>query len=307
MHGIDENAQARRRATLIGSFAVLMWASLAALTVGLGAIPPFQLLAMAYGVAFVTGIVWLLATGGIRAFRKFVQPPSYWLLAVYGLFVFQALYFVALRLAPAAEANLINYLWPLLIVLLSAFAPGGRQLRRAQVAGAAMGLAGTALLITGGGELSLSADNMWGYLAAFGCALVWSSYSVLNRRFADVPTEAIVGVYGAVTLLGVVAHLLFEPTAVRPNGSEWFALAAMGVGPFALALLAWDHGTKHGELAALGTLAYAAPVMSTLLLVTLGRAEPTLELGAACALVVGGAWIATRTSGATRKLAMENE
>ena len=81
---------------------------------------------------------------------------------------------------------------------------------------------------------------------------------------------------------------------MRPAGSEWLALAAMGVGPLGLAFLAWDYGTKHGELPVLGTLAYGAPVLSTLLLVLLGLAPITLELLLACSLVVGGAWIATR-------------
>ena len=35
-------------------------------------------------------------------------------------------------------------------------------------------------------------------------------------------------------------------------------------------------------------------MLSTLLLVILGLAQPTIQLTIACALVVGGAWIATR-------------
>ena len=282
-----------RRSTMIGALAIGMWATLAALTVALRTIPPFQLLAMTFGTAFAAGSLWLLATGGPGRFRLLVQPAAFWLLALFGLFAYHALYFVALRLAPAAEANLINYLWPLLIVLLSAFAPGGGHLRGAQVAGALMGLAGTALLITRGGGLSASSAGAWGYAAALACALVWSLYSVLNRRFARVPSEAMIGVCGAVALLGLATHWLFEPAGVRPVGGEWLAILAMGIGPLGLAFLAWDHGTKHGELAVLGTLAYAAPVLSTLLLVLLGRATPSAELAAACALVVGGAWIAT--------------
>jgi drug/metabolite transporter (DMT)-like permease len=290
-----EQQDSRRRATLIGGLAIVMWATLAALTVALRAIPPFQLLAMTFATAFAAGSLWLLATGGPRRFRLLIQPPSFWLLALFGLFAYHALYFLALRLAPAAEANLINYLWPLLIVLLSTFAPGGGRLRGLQVAGALMGLAATTLLIGRGGALSLGSASLWGYAAALSCALVWSTYSVLNRRFAGVPTEAMIGVCGAVALLGLITHVLFEPESVRPTGGEGLAIAAMGIGPLGLAFLAWDHGTKHGELAVLGTLAYAAPVLSTLLLVLLGRAAPSVELGAACALVVGGAWIATRS------------
>ncbi|HEY0629582.1 MAG TPA: EamA family transporter [Sphingomicrobium sp.] len=292
--GLHQPTAHSRKATLIGALAVLMWGTLAALTVSLREVPPFQLLAMAFGVAFVSGSLWLLASGGPRRFALMIQPLPFWLLAIAGLFAYHALYFIALRLAPAAEANLINYLWPLLIVLLSALIPSGGRLRAAQLAGATMGLVGTALLIGGGGALGAESGSFWGYAAALSCALAWSSYSVLNRRFAEVPSEAMIGVCGAVALLGLTAHLLLESATVCPTGGEWLAVAAMGVGPLGLAFLAWDHGTKHGELPVLGTLAYGAPVLSTLLLVTLGLASPTPELCIACALVVGGAWIATR-------------
>lgn len=288
------NPTVRRRATLIGGLAVLMWAMLATLTVSLKAIPPFQLLGMAFGVAFVAGSLWLLFTGGAKRLGVFVQPLSFWLSAIAGLFIYHALYFIALRLAPAAEANLINYLWPLLIVLLSALVPGGARLRAAQLFGAVMGLAGTALLIGSGGKVGAATGNLWGYIAAIACAFVWSSYSVLNRRFADVPSEAMIGVCGAVALLGATTHLLFEPASVRLVRGEWVALLALGCGPVGLAFLVWDYGTKHGDLPVLGTLAYGAPVLSTLLLVALGLAEPTIGLLLAAGLVVGGAWIATR-------------
>ena len=292
------NARAVNRATAVGGLAILMWGSLATLTVFLAGMPPFQLLAMAFALAFLSGSAWLLLIGGPRRFAVLVQPPSFWLLAVTGLFAYHALYFLALRLAPAAEANLINYLWPLLIVLLSALAPGGERLRPRQIGGALMGLIGTALLI-GGGDAGLGATtgDVWGYLAAFSCALVWAGYSVLNRRYRTVPSEAMIGVCGAVAVLGLGAHLVFEPAAVLPRGGQWLALAAMAVGPLGLAFLTWDHGTKHGDLPLLGTLAYGAPVLSTLLLVVLGLAPGTAALAAACALVVGGAWIASRDGG----------
>jgi drug/metabolite transporter (DMT)-like permease len=293
---MESRAAPTRKGTLIGSLAVLLWGALAALTVSLRAIPPFQLLAMGFGIAFASGSLWLLATGGLRRLSLFRQPLSFWLQAIAGLFGYHALYFFALRLAPAAEANLINYLWPLLIVLLSALVPGGSRLRAAQLVGALMGLASTILLIGSGGDLGTASGSIWGYAAALGCALVWSSYSVLNRRFANIPSEAMIGVCGAVGLLGLATHLLIEPVSVQPAGGEWLALAALGIGPLGLAFLAWDHGTKHGDLPVLGTIAYGAPVLSTLLLVLLGLAQPTIQLIIACVLVVGGAWIATRRS-----------
>jgi drug/metabolite transporter (DMT)-like permease len=294
--GTERTRQGRRKATAIGAIAVLLWASLAALTGSLGEIPPFQLLAMAFAIAFAAGCLWLLATGGPSRFRLLAQPPLFWLLATFGLYAYHALYFLALRLALAAEANLINYLWPLLIVLFSALLPGAEGLRPRQLLGASMGLLGTGLLIASGGGLGGAGASLRGYAAALACALVWSSYSVLNRRFSAVPSEAMIGICGAVALLGLLTHLTIEPPGFRPSAAEALAIAAMGIGPLGLAFLAWDHGTKHGDLPVLGTLAYAAPILSTLLLVVLGRAAPSLALAAACALVAGGGWIAARSA-----------
>src|SRR5690606_28703250 len=159
-------------------------ATLALLTTLSGAVPPFQLVAMAFGLAFLLALGgWLLRGEPVAAHLR--QPTQVWALGIGGLFGYHFFYFMALRNAPPVEASLINYLWPLLIVLFSALLPGER-LRWFHVAGAAMGLAGTALLVTGG-TLALRAEHWAGYAAALGSALVWSTYSVANRRFGAVP------------------------------------------------------------------------------------------------------------------------
>ncbi|HYP11762.1 MAG TPA: EamA family transporter, partial [Xanthobacteraceae bacterium] len=113
-----------RTATLIGLTATLMWSLLSVLTVATGTIPAFQLAAMTFAIgALVGSLTWIGRGEAVKALR---QPPVAWLVGVGGLFGYHALYFVALRLAPPAEAGLLNYLWPLLIVLFSALLPGER-------------------------------------------------------------------------------------------------------------------------------------------------------------------------------------
>ena len=138
------------RATLIGLTAVLMWSLLGLFTGGSGAVPPFLLNALCFGLSG-TGAVLYLALSG-RGFSALRQPLKVWLVGTLGLFGFHALYFTALRFAPAAEANLLNYLWPLLIVVFAALLPGQR-LKAHHLAGALLGLAGTALLIVSRGGL----------------------------------------------------------------------------------------------------------------------------------------------------------
>ena len=133
-----------------------------------------------------------------------------------------------------------------------------------------------------------------GLFAAFGCALIRSSYSVANRRFSAISSDVLVGVCGVVALLGILTHVAVERGTVWPTAHQWPAVLGLGLGPVGLAFMTWDYGTKHGNVSLLGTLSYAAPLLSTVLLVVLGRAPATLSLLFACVLVVGGAWIATR-------------
>lgn len=279
------------RPTWIGGGAILLWAALALLTTATAGIPPFELLALSFAVAFAASAV-VLASGGQRSLRRLRQPWPAWALGFCGIFFYHALYFVALKAAPPAEASLVAYLWPLLIVLLSAALPGER-LHWRQCLGAVLGLAGTALVLRQGRHEAGSAPLL-GYAAAAGCAVVWSSYSVLNRRFAAVPSELIGGVCGLVALAGLTCHLAFEMD-VWPNGSQSLAIVLLGLGPVGLAFFAWDHATKHGRLATLGPLSYLAPLLSTLLLIANGRTPASLAILLAAALIIGGAIVATRS------------
>src|SRR5438045_1608779 len=152
-----------RTSTLIGLTAILMWSLLAVLTVATGKIPAFQLAAMTFAIgALVGSLSWIGRPDAARAWR---QAPLAWIVGVGGLFGYHALYFLALRFAPPAEAGLLNYLWPLLIVLFSSLLPGER-LAPHHVIGALLGLFGTVLLFTGNGA-SFAPGQIPGLAAAF--------------------------------------------------------------------------------------------------------------------------------------------
>jgi drug/metabolite transporter (DMT)-like permease len=281
------HAPASPKATLLGTGAILLWAALALLTAGSGRIPPFQLAAMTFAIGGGLGLAsWIARPGGAAALR---QPPAVWALGIGGLFGYHALYFAALRLAPPAEASLIAYLWPLLIVLFSALLPGER-LRPAQVLGGILGLIGVTVLIGAReGGFSFEARYLPGYQLAFGCAFVWSGYSVLSRRFGRVPTDAVVGFCLATAALSFVCHAVFETTVWPAGPAQWLCVLGLGLGPVGAAFYLWDYGVKHGDITLLGVLSYFAPVLSTIFLVIAGVAAPSLSLLAACALIVAGA------------------
>jgi drug/metabolite transporter (DMT)-like permease len=281
---------ARHRATLAGLAAILLWSSLAVMTAGSGAVPPFQLLAMSFGLGSLLGIAVLWRRGGVLAALR--QPPAAFALGSLAFAGYHTLYFIALKHAPVVEANLINYLWPLLIVLFAALLPGER-LRPAVLAGTLLGLAGAARVVTRGEGLRLDAAHLPGYLAALGAALTWSIYSVLNRRFAGVPSAAIVGPCLVTALVGALAHLALEQT-VSPTPWQWAGILAMGLGPVGAAFWLWDAGTKHGDLGLLGMLSYAAPLLSTGWLLLAGHAAPHWTQAAAVLLLIAGALLSLR-------------
>ncbi len=283
---------AQRRATAIGGMAVLIWSTLALFTTATGHIPPFQLVAMAFAIAFLLALAkWIVRGQNLKA--QLGWPGPVWALGIFGLFGYHALYFLALKSAPPATANLINYLWPLCIVLF-AVPLAGEKLRWWHLAGVALGLAGTAIVLLAGGGVELSNAYVVGYLAAFGCAIVWGLYSVLSRRFGHVPTDAVGAFCGAAALLALLCHIAFEPTVWPADSGEWLAVLALGIGPAGGAFFLWDIGVKHGDIRALGAISYAAPVLSTVLLVIFGRALPSIELLLACLLVAAGAVLAAR-------------
>jgi drug/metabolite transporter (DMT)-like permease len=282
-------------ATALGVGAILLWATLASLTVIKGPVPPFQTTA----IVFAIGSALMVLTAVIRGRATLLRPtPASLALGVYGLFGYHALYFAALSLAPPAEASLITSLWALLTVLFSGFLPG-HSLRPAHIVGALLGFAAAVLLVHDklgvGRALGHAAEAArWGYVLALGCAFVWSTYSVASRLLAAVPSESLATPSLITAALAGLCSIAFE-TWITPAGwAEWAALVGLGIGPLGCAFLLWDIGMKKGNVPLLGVLSYAALIVSTALLVALGFAEPAWTLAIACALMVAAALVATR-------------
>lgn len=264
-------------ATLLALGAIALWSLLAALAVGFCSVPPFLLLGLS-----LTG-AGLIAAPTCR----WRVPLATLALGVYGLFGFHLLLFPALRRAPAVEANLINYLWPLLIVLLAPLVLRGVRLTGRHVIAAMLGFAGAALVITGG-RWTLSIAQWDGYLLALGSALIWSTYSLLTRRVPPFSTAA-VGLFCLVSgLLALGAHAALEPQYV-PSTHEWLLTGALALGPMGAAFFPWDAALKRGDARSLGALSFLTPFASTLLPIATGLGAYSGSTAVAAALIVGDA------------------
>jgi drug/metabolite transporter (DMT)-like permease len=263
--------------------AIALWGTLAALALRLAAVPPFLLTGLALAIG---------ALAGGRALMHRPPPPAALALGIYGLFGFHFFLFLALRTAPPVEANLINYLWPLLIVVLAPLiVPGIRPSLRHALA-AFLGFLGAAMLIVSGYEVSGSGASI-GYFFALVSAFIWATYSLMTRRLAHFPTAYVSWFCLASGAASLACHFLFEPR-YRPEGSEWLYLLALGLGPMGAAFFLWDRALKRGDPRVIGNLAYLTPLLSTLMLAIFAGEKLTAISWAAMAIILGAAWLGSR-------------
>jgi drug/metabolite transporter (DMT)-like permease len=286
------------QANLYALGAIALWALLAALGVALKHLPPFLL----------TGIA--LMVGGLLAVPFVIRDPRQWqvtprvlALGVFTLFGFHFLLFIGLRLAPSVEVNLINYLWPLFIVVLAPLYVRGLQLTGAHVLAALLGFGGAVVAILGGRDAegagaALDARVMLGYALALGSALIWANFSLQTKRLTQAgqgfPTAAI-GLFGLVSgALSLGCHWALEP-AVALSLTDAGLLAVMGLGPLGAAFFLWDKALKLGDPRHVGLLSYFTPLASTALLMVVSGRALTWSVALAAALIVSAALLGTRS------------
>jgi drug/metabolite transporter (DMT)-like permease len=277
------------KADLLALAAIVLWGALAPLGVKLAHIPPFLLT----GLGLLVGSLIALPLARFRLTQWKVPLPTL-LVGIYGLFGFHFLLFMALRSAPAVEANLINYLWPLGMVVLAPLFLKGIALHARHVVAAVIGFAGAAIAILGRGSPGESGmDFHSGYLLALASAFVWASYSLLTRRLPRFPTAA-VGSFAATSgLLSLACHVGLEPS-VTLSTQDMLLIAVLGLGPLGGAFFLWDAAIKLGDTRRIGLLAFATPILSTvLLLVTTGQ-PLQWNVAVAAVLVVGAAMWGSR-------------
>ena len=274
------------QANLYALGAIALWASLASLGVSLTHIPPFLL----------TGIALII--GSVPAWPFVLRDPSQWripartlALGVYGLFAYHFLLFIALRHAPPIEANLVNYLWPLFIVVLAPVVLPGVALRLAHVLAALLGFGGAAIAIAGGRELS--GTLAWGYLPALAAAFIWATYSLLTKRVAAFPTTAI-GLFGLVSgVLSLLCHVALEP-AVSLQARDWALLAVLGLGPLGASFFLWDKALKLGDARHIGILSYLTPLASTALLIVVSGRPFSASIALSTVMIISAAVMGMR-------------
>lgn len=288
--------------------AIALWGLLAVLGVALQHLPPFLLT----GLALVIGSVWTWPAV-LRDRRQWAAPPRLLALGVFTLFGFHFLLFIALRLAPAVEVNLVNYLWPLLMVLLAPLYLPGLRLSARHLGAALLGFAGAATAMLGGSTPAFTSGGAgvaggadtagssagWAYLLALASALIWANFSLQTKRAAargaPFPTAAI-GLFGLLSgLLALLSHALLEPPTTLST-RDWLLVALMGLGPLGAAFLLWGKALALGDARQIGILSYLTPLLSTAALVVFSNRPMTWSIGLAALMITSAALLGARAA-----------
>lgn len=276
------------RSDLAALAAVILWGSLAAIAVALNNIPPLLMT----GLGLIIGSIISLPVASFKI-RRILPSSKMLLVGVYGLFGYHAALFAGLQNAPSVQANLVNYLWPVLIVLLAPLIVVGSRIGLSHVIASILGFSGAALAILSGAELV--SGFAVGYLFAFIAALIFSSYSLLIKRFSHSPTAAVGGYSLVGGLLAVGAHFVFEQPVEISQG-QWIWLALLGLGPLGGSFYLWDYAMKHGSAQRVGTIAFLTPVLSTTILLVVSGQNLTISIGLAALLIVAAAVVGSRVN-----------
>lgn len=282
-------SHSKRFATIIGYCGLLLWTMAASLTAFVKSIPTFQLLSTTFGISFLGTVIYLTATG---RWYKLKQPIGLWILGILGLLGTNIFYVYAFKRAPAEQADLIIYLWPILVVLFSGLLPK-ESFTAKHIVAAILGFIGAYFLITKGeGLAGFELKYTMGYLWALISALSWSCYTLVSRYYGKTPIEAIGIYYGFCMVFCLILHTQFE-TTVAPSTPQWLALLFMGATVYGLAYFFWDFGIGRGHFKLLSILSYGNPILSIGLLIVFGFAKPSIWLFVAALLVTLAGIVAT--------------
>lgn len=245
---------------LAGLFAIVLWSAGALLVLALHRLPPFQLMASACTISLLCVALFTGVTGRWRNLRF----TGTFVMTTIILWANQICYVFAFRSAPAVQVDLINYLWPSMLVLAQ-----GRSMSpfvRVMVIGA--GTLGVALAL---GPEGLHWKYMGGYMTALSAALLWTTYSIISSKEPQ-PTESIGLSVGLAAPMYWGLHFWSGAELVIPDAMEWSILLLYGGGLYFAGYCCWNYATKEGPVAEIGALSYLIPLLSVLFLAAGGYA-----------------------------------
>lgn len=265
---------------------IILWGAMPALTKDLlNALPNFETLALSSSFAFL----FLLAVnlrGGLKNLSAEEIFTASWL-GFLGLFLYSAFFYYGLARMTSQEACILNYLWPLMIVLFSCPVLGEKLTRRKLLA-VVMSFVGIVLVMFGGVEENFSSEKIFGALSCVVAAACYGLFSVLNKKIRLNQKLAMMIIWATTAACAFIAGYFFE-TWIFPGARQIVGLLWLGVMINAVAYLTWALSLeKTSNTARTANLAYLVPILAIFISTFAFGEELSPAVLPALVLIIGG-------------------
>lgn len=247
-------------------FTVLTWATNSALVKTLLTdIPDMQALCISSFLAFAFLLIVNLKTGVLREMKKY-SLRQYGYMAVLGftgMFLYSALYYFGLMQMSAQEACIVNYLWPMMLVLFSCLLLK-EKLTMMKIVSMVCSFIGIVIL-SSGSPASADGNRAAGILCCMLAAAFYGLFSVLNKK-ADYDQSLSMMVFWLTTALCALAAGLAGESWVPLGGVQWLGMLWLGAVINGAAYLTWALALKEADnTASVANLAYLTPFLSVVI------------------------------------------
>ncbi len=278
-----------KKAYLLALIAVFFWSTAGSVfSITLKYLNPYQLLLYSSLVSFVALFATLFIRNGFD-FKSFLARKHVLSSALLGFlnpFLYYVILFWAYALLPAQEAMVLNYLWPIVLVLLS-IAILKQRIGWLSVVAIVISFAGTAI-IAFRGKIGAPIANPTGFLLATGSSIIWALYWILNMKDVRQPADKLTLNFAFGTLYILILTLLISSPlpqkAIGITGAIYVGLFEMG-----FTFLLWLNALKFSDTTAkVSNLIFISPFLS-LLLIHIFVGEPILpSTFVGVFLIIGG-------------------
>jgi len=273
---------------LLMALLLFLWGSFAAVSKwSMRDIDSWQMQFYMFAVALFT-MLCMLPFSGRRKQLKSIPKTTLAKLCLYGLFsyLYYAFYTASLKSIPASEASMLNYLFPVLIVLLAVIIER-EKLTWPKMFLLGTGLAGTFLIVTSGSIAGFVLTNAAGDLLAVLGAFSWALFTVLGKRDRT-PLFASIFVYVVVSFVcsAVSLFLFSEWTVPEPPvlaGIVWLSLSNI-----VFAYFIWFRILQMAPVALVSGMSYITPFVTLMFIFVLLGERVTLVQGAGFLLIMAG-------------------
>ena len=268
---------------------VFIWSTLAAIAkLLLGDLPNLETLSVSSVFAFLFLLVRNGRNGFLRKMKQYSRK-DYGIMAglgFLGLFVYSALYYYGLTQLTSQEACIINYLWPMMLVLCSCMILKEKFTVLKAVA-MICSFAGIVILSTGSG-MAANGNTLAGMLSCVTAAACYGLFSVLNKKANYDQNIAMMVMWLVVAVCGAVLGLMTE-TWKPIEGAQWLGMLWLGAIVDAVAYLLWALALNGAEnTAKIANLAYLTPFLSLLVSAVVLKEQIRPRAVIALVFIIGG-------------------